>query len=78
MPMTMSAKALSGARIAIRPFGGSQDHRPGDIIIGNTVLYGATSGTLFAAGAAGQRFAVRNSGAVTGHRRLWPPMAANI
>jgi glutamate synthase (NADPH/NADH) large chain len=56
-------KGLSGAVIAIRPFGGSQDHRPGDIIIGNTVLYGATSGALFAAGAAGPRFAVRNSGA---------------
>ncbi len=58
-------KGLSGAHIAIRPFGGSKDHRPGDIIIGNTVLYGATSGELFAAGAAGQRFAVRNSGATT-------------
>jgi glutamate synthase (NADPH/NADH) large chain len=58
-------KGLSGAMIAIRPFGGAQDHRPGDIIIGNTVLYGATSGALFAAGAAGPRFAVRNSGATT-------------
>ncbi len=56
-------KGLSGAVIAIRPFGGSQEHRPGDIIIGNTVLYGATSGAVFAAGAAGPRFAVRNSGA---------------
>jgi glutamate synthase (NADPH) large chain len=34
-------------------------------IIGNTVLYGATAGRLFAAGRAGERFAVRNSGAVT-------------
>ena len=34
-------------------------------IIGNTVLYGATSGKLFAAGQAGERFAVRNSGATT-------------
>ncbi len=58
-------KGLSGAHIAIRPFGGSVEHRAGDIIIGNTVLYGATSGSLFAAGAAGQRFAVRNSGAIT-------------
>jgi glutamate synthase domain-containing protein 3 len=33
-------------------------------IVGNTVLYGATSGTLYAAGRAGERFAVRNSGAV--------------
>ena len=34
-------------------------------ILGNTVLYGATSGKLFAAGQAGERFSVRNSGAVT-------------
>ena len=58
-------KGLSGAEIAVRPFGGCKEHRPGDIIIGNTVLYGATSGRLYAAGAAGQRFAVRNSGATT-------------
>jgi glutamate synthase domain-containing protein 3 len=56
-------KGLSGAVIAIRPFGGCSAEAPGDSIIGNTVLYGATSGTLFAAGGAGQRFAVRNSGA---------------
>jgi glutamate synthase (NADPH/NADH) large chain len=56
-------KGLSGATLAIRPFGGCKEHRPGDAIIGNTVLYGATSGRLFAAGGAGQRFAVRNSGA---------------
>ncbi|XBQ14784.1 MAG: glutamate synthase large subunit [Oceanicaulis sp.] len=56
-------KGLSGATIAIRPFGGCKRHAPGDVIIGNTVLYGATSGRLFAAGGAGQRFAVRNSGA---------------
>ena len=34
-------------------------------LLGNTVLYGATSGKLFAAGQAGDRFAVRNSGAIT-------------
>jgi len=56
-------KGLSGATLAIRPFGGCRESEPGDVIIGNTVLYGATSGRLFAAGAAGQRFAVRNSGA---------------
>jgi glutamate synthase (NADPH/NADH) large chain len=55
-------KGLSGATIAIRPFGGAKAHKAGDAIIGNTVLYGATSGRLFAAGGAGQRFAVRNSG----------------
>ncbi|MEL6365902.1 MAG: glutamate synthase large subunit [Pseudomonadota bacterium] len=52
-------KGLSGAVISIRPEGGA----PGDAIVGNTCLYGATSGALFAAGRAGQRFAVRNSGA---------------
>jgi glutamate synthase (NADPH/NADH) large chain len=56
-------KGLSGATLAIRPFGGARRHGAGDVIIGNTVLYGATSGRLFAAGGAGQRFAVRNSGA---------------
>ena len=58
-------KGLSGAELIVRPFSGCTQHRAGDIIIGNTVLYGATSGKLFAAGAAGQRFAVRNSGAIT-------------
>jgi len=58
-------KGLSGATLAIRPFGRARRHGPGDVIIGNTVLYGATSGRLFAAGGAGQRFAVRNSGAET-------------
>ncbi|MBI1365471.1 MAG: glutamate synthase large subunit [Alphaproteobacteria bacterium] len=53
-------KGLSGATIVLRPTDGS----PGDAIIGNTCLYGATSGALFAAGRAGGRFAVRNSGAV--------------
>ncbi|MGA8503913.1 MAG: hypothetical protein WB683_20350, partial [Candidatus Sulfotelmatobacter sp.] len=36
----------------------------GDVLVGNTVLYGATSGELFVAGRAGERFAVRNSGAL--------------
>ena len=46
----------------IRPY---VDRGAHDVIIGNTCLYGATSGRLFAAGRAGQRFAVRNSGAET-------------
>ncbi len=56
-------KGLSGASIVVRP----ADDRTGanDAIIGNTCLYGATSGSLFAAGRAGGRFAVRNSGAAT-------------
>jgi glutamate synthase (NADPH/NADH) large chain len=58
------AKGLSGAVLAIRP---SKPHPSVDAnaLIGNTILYGATSGALFAAGGAGERFAVRNSGATT-------------
>jgi glutamate synthase domain-containing protein 3 len=58
---------LSGGEIIIRPFrkAGYGDKSHLNLIIGNTVLYGATRGKLFAAGQAGDRFAVRNSGAVT-------------
>ena len=57
-------KGLSGGRIIIRPpMLTSWDETP-DATVGNTVLYGATSGELFIAGSAGERFAVRNSGAV--------------
>jgi glutamate synthase (ferredoxin) len=53
-------KGMSGGRIAIRPPAGDL----GDpVLVGNTVLYGATGGELFCAGRAGERFAVRNSGA---------------
>jgi glutamate synthase (NADPH/NADH) large chain len=55
-------KGLSGATIVVRPTPGlANPHK--NAIIGNTVLYGATSGRLFAAGLAGERFGVRNSGA---------------
>ena len=59
-------KGLSGGEIVIRPFrespaAAASEHH---VILGNTALYGATSGALFAAGRAGDRFAVRNSGAV--------------
>ena len=56
-------KGLSGATIAVRPspISGLVSHK--NTIIGNTCLYGATAGELFAAGQAGERFAVRNSGA---------------
>ncbi len=57
-------KGLSGATIVVRPMVSSQLASKDNTIIGNTVLYGATSGRLFAAGQAGERFAVRNSGAV--------------
>ncbi len=56
-------KGLSGATIVVRPSPSSNLLSQENTIIGNTVLYGATSGYLFAAGQAGERFAVRNSGA---------------
>jgi glutamate synthase (NADPH/NADH) large chain len=58
-------KGLSGGVIVIRPTTSSTFRWNENTIIGNTVLYGATSGKLFAAGQAGERFCVRNSGAVT-------------
>jgi glutamate synthase (NADPH/NADH) large chain len=57
-------KGLSGATIVVRPAPSSALLSQHNTIIGNTVLYGATSGVLFAAGQAGERFAVRNSGAI--------------
>ncbi len=56
-------KGLSGARLAISPFADITYVPEQNIIIGNVALYGATSGELFARGQAGERFAVRNSGA---------------
>ncbi len=56
-------KGLSGATIIVRPMVSSPLETRANTIIGNTVLYGATAGRLFAAGQAGERFAVRNSGA---------------
>ncbi len=59
-------KGLSGGEITIRPFrrAAYADATHLNLILGNTVLYGATGGRLFAAGQAGDRFAVRNSGAI--------------
>ncbi|TLP65719.1 glutamate synthase large subunit [Parasedimentitalea maritima] len=56
-------KGLSGGTIVVRPPQVSPLTASENTIIGNTVLYGATDGYLFAAGRAGERFAVRNSGA---------------
>ena len=56
-------KGLSGGMIVVRPPMASPLVASDNTIIGNTVLYGATDGYLFAAGRAGERFAVRNSGA---------------
>ena len=58
-------KGLSGGTIVVRPLVSSTLVACDNVIIGNTCLYGATAGKLFAAGRAGERFAVRNSGAVT-------------
>jgi glutamate synthase (ferredoxin) len=55
-------KGLSGGNIVIHA--GQNASKRGDVLAGNTVLYGATSGQLYIAGQAGERFAVRNSGAV--------------
>lgn len=56
-------KGLSGGTIVVRPSNRASFNSKDNTIIGNTVLYGATSGQLYAAGQAGERFAVRNSGA---------------
>src|SRR3546814_8861608 len=56
-------KGLSGGTIVVRPLASSPLVSNENTIIGNTVLYGATAGSLFAAGQAAARFAVRNSGA---------------
>ncbi|MEM0942654.1 MAG: glutamate synthase-related protein, partial [Pseudomonadota bacterium] len=56
-------KGLSGGKIIVRPALGAPLVPHENTIIGNTVLYGATAGRLFAAGRAGERFCVRNSGA---------------
>ncbi|MDF7670815.1 hypothetical protein PT276_06345 [Orbaceae bacterium ESL0721] len=58
-------KGMAGGRIVIRPPQGSAFKSHEATIIGNTCLYGATGGKLFAAGRAGERFAVRNSGAIS-------------
>ncbi|WP_370549219.1 glutamate synthase large subunit [Edwardsiella tarda] len=58
-------KGMAGGRIVVRPPVGSAFRSHEASIIGNTCLYGATGGKLFAAGRAGERFAVRNSGALT-------------
>ena len=57
-------KGLSGGKIIIKPSIKSKLISDQNTIIGNTVLYGATTGTLFASGQAGERFAVRNSGSL--------------
>ena len=57
-------KALSGGRIAVMPPVRSSFNAEANTIAGNTLLYGATSGEVYINGMAGERFAVRNSGAI--------------
>jgi glutamate synthase domain-containing protein 2/glutamate synthase domain-containing protein 3 len=57
-------KGMGGGEIVIRPPAGARFESWKNVVLGNTVLYGATGGALFAAGRAGERLAVRNSGAV--------------
>jgi glutamate synthase (NADPH/NADH) large chain len=57
-------KGMAGGRIVVRPPAGAPYVAKDTVIMGNTCLYGATGGQLFAAGLAGERFAVRNSGAI--------------
>src|SRR5207302_4256944 len=72
-PNDYVAKCISGGTVAIRPADAAavdptrsafRVPRSAFVLVGNTVLYGATGGELFVAGAAGERFGVRNSGAV--------------
>ncbi|RIX48544.1 MAG: glutamate synthase large subunit [Rhodocyclales bacterium GT-UBC] len=56
-------KGLSGGRIIIKPSADFRGNTQENIIVGNTVMYGATDGEAFLAGVGGERFAVRNSGA---------------
>ncbi len=58
------AKGLSGGEVIVYPAKEATFDRDKNIVIGNVALYGATSGKLFASGVAGERFAVRNSGAI--------------
>ena len=66
-------KGLSGGVLAVRPPDGAAFVAEENVIIGNTVLYGATAGRAFFRGLAGERFAVRNSGAQRRRRRRRRP-----
>ncbi|MDR1028037.1 MAG: glutamate synthase large subunit [Clostridiales Family XIII bacterium] len=58
-------KGLSGGRIIVAPPEGAAFAPSENVIVGNVALYGATSGEVFIRGVAGERFCVRNSGAIT-------------
>jgi glutamate synthase domain-containing protein 3 len=59
-----TGKGLSGGTLIVRPSDEAGFRAEDNAIVGNTVLYGATSGKAFFRGLAGERFAVRNSGAI--------------
>jgi glutamate synthase domain-containing protein 3 len=59
-----AGKGLSGGVVSVRPPERARFRAEENMIVGNTVLYGATSGRAFFRGLAGERFAVRNSGAL--------------
>ena len=56
-------KGMHGGELVVRPPAEAQFHPHDNVIVGNTVLYGATGSSMFASGRAGERFGVRNSGA---------------
>jgi glutamate synthase domain-containing protein 3 len=56
-------KGLSGAKIIVKPYTGSDFDPSQNIIAGNVILYGATKGEVYILGKVGERFAIRNSGA---------------
>src|SRR5438045_7841767 len=58
-----TGKGMSGGVLAVRPPDGAGYKAEENVIVGNTLLYGATAGKAFFRGLAGERFAVRNSGA---------------
>jgi len=59
-----AGKGMAGGKIVVRPPADARYSGRESAIVGNTCLYGATGGTFYAAGLAGERFAVRNSGAI--------------
>jgi glutamate synthase (NADPH/NADH) large chain/glutamate synthase (ferredoxin) len=59
-----TGKGMSGGLLVVRPPGNAAFRAEENVIVGNVVLYGATSGRAFFRGLAGERFAVRNSGAL--------------
>ena len=61
-----AGKGLSGGRLTVRPPAAPATWPSDSVLVGNTVLYGATGGEAFFRGRAGERFAVRNSGATRG------------